>query len=106
LKGPVDWVSQISRQSEYEGLQVVSPTTGDLHSQESFLVLISVKGWVDPRAILRPQGLSQWKIPMTLSGIGNVQKSAINCTVTTFRRTLFTKSPLGDSLSHTDSVVQ
>jgi hypothetical protein len=72
---PGGWSSQISRHSALEIGKVVSPThmpplPPPPLPQEMFLVHISVRGWVNPSAIVRPEGLCQWKkLPMTPSGI-------------------------------------
>jgi hypothetical protein len=61
---------QISRESAHEGGKFVnSMHRPPLPPQEIFLVLISVRGWVDPGAIVGPEGLFQWRILITPSGI-------------------------------------
>jgi hypothetical protein len=57
------WGFQISKQ----GCQSYTPTA--FTPQELFLVLISVRGWVNTKAIVWPEGLCQWKIPVTPLGI-------------------------------------
>ena len=42
---------------------------GRPYPQETILVLIAVRVWVDRRAIVRPKEICQWKYPMTPSGI-------------------------------------
>jgi hypothetical protein len=56
---PGGWGSQISRHSAHEGVPY-APVA--INPQQIFLVLISVRGWVNPRAIVQPEGLWQWKI--------------------------------------------
>jgi hypothetical protein len=44
-----------------DGSKVISPTRQPLLPPGIFLVLISVRGWIDPRAIVRLEGLGKLK---------------------------------------------
>ena len=59
-------------------LSLSSLHTSCLYPQKVFLVLISVRGWVDPGAIVWLVGLCQWKIPMTPLVSYNKQPILIN----------------------------
>jgi hypothetical protein len=51
--------------------------TGRLYSQEIFLVLSSVRDWVDPRAILRPEGLFIHLVVCLTTGPKSLPKQAL-----------------------------
>ena len=49
--------------------RVTGLRSGHIYLHGILQELISIRSWVDPRTIVRPEGLCQWKIPVTVSGI-------------------------------------
>jgi len=68
IEGP-----RISRQSAHERhmkvVRLSALRTAHLYSQQTPLIVIIFRGWGDTGAIVRPERLGQWKIPMSSSAV-------------------------------------
>jgi hypothetical protein len=70
LRVPQEWGSQISTRSGHEVGRVVRPAhLPHLSPRKYFWYLFMLRSCVNLRAIVRKEGLYQWKIPMTRSGM-------------------------------------
>ena len=66
LEAPVGWGSKnFQTIGTWRWQRYQSYVPAAFTPQEKTLVLTSVSGWVEPRAIMRSEGLRQWKIPFT-----------------------------------------
>jgi len=52
-------------------VKLSSLRTARLYPQEKTLVLVSVRGWANPKATVQPEGLCRLKTPMTPPGNEN-----------------------------------
>jgi hypothetical protein len=66
---PGSYGAQISWQWHRMVVRLSALCTGHLYPQKVHPVLISVRGWVHPRAIVRLAGLCHWQITVILSRI-------------------------------------
>jgi len=69
MRVPVGWEAPRFQDSRHFKVVTSALSIGRLNPTEISLVLISVRGWDDPKAIVRQERLCQWKIPVTPSGI-------------------------------------
>jgi hypothetical protein len=65
LRVPGGWGSHISRQSTHEGWKVFGPTHRPPLPPKKYSWCSFLLGWINPWATVRPEGLCQWKIPVT-----------------------------------------
>ena len=86
---PGKYISQISWQRYRMVVSFSALRTIRLYPQELHEVLISVKGSVDPRVIVRPERLCKWKIPMKPSGI-EISRSGLDLNI--YRWTIFSNT--------------